>query len=634
MEQSVAQKTLPEQFRFDAGTAIIKLLPSLLLVLEARFQTLEVLDAKVDASLSSLENIALSRLNDTFTPLIIAAQERLDNFGATFSATSNTSLTVGPLGATKVLTIVEADREGFIYSDYIALRATDNLDVTMLCSVQSYDRESGQLALTVATLAGAGTHAGWQVRISAAPDLAHAARVDNPHLTTAAQVGAYTTAAADASVAAQITAAVNTINTAIAGFGFMRQSLNLSDLIDKNAARLNLNAAFALGGYTALNKAGDTCTGNFGVTGIETVQGELRTSSNILRLTADLARYISWSGGQNYSLGGAGTIWHTGNFTPASKADVGGNVTMFVNNAGYLSAGANISNFVNNANYAQRTDGVSEFANDAQYVSVGANISLFANSANYVSAGANISVFTNNLNYTRVGSNISQFINDNQYVSVGANVSNFVNNLDYAQRSDGVSEFNNDAHYVTKDNGVFDSAVDSGGNYYYFGHNAGIYLRWNGSGLETSHGLLVGGNLSCTGSKLFDIPHPNKTGLRLRHAALEGPESAVFQRGKAVIPASGEIRIKLPEYFSALCKPDSATISLQRIGKQSGICNLTADEVEGNSFMVYGDPLTRFHWRLEAERKGAEFEVEGKAPPALSAPTQINPAQGAPTDGN
>jgi hypothetical protein len=36
--------------------------------------------------------------------------------------------------------------------------------------------------------------------MSAAPDLAHAARTDNPHAVTAAQVGAYTTAQADAAM--------------------------------------------------------------------------------------------------------------------------------------------------------------------------------------------------------------------------------------------------------------------------------------------------------------------------------------------------------------------------------------------------------------------------------------------------
>ena len=35
-----------------------------------------------------------------------------------------------------------------------------------------------------------------------------------------------------------------------------------------------------------------------------------------------------------------------------------------------------------------------------------------------------------------------------------------------------------------------------------------------------------------SGAKAFDIPHPTKEGQRLRHICIEGPESAVYCRGR------------------------------------------------------------------------------------------------------
>ena len=66
-------------------------------------------------------------------------------------------------------------------------------------------------------VSGSGTFNNWSIKITAPPDLVHAARTDNPHLTTAGQVGAYTTAQADSAIAAAISnliaAAPSTLDT-------------------------------------------------------------------------------------------------------------------------------------------------------------------------------------------------------------------------------------------------------------------------------------------------------------------------------------------------------------------------------------------------------------------------------------
>jgi hypothetical protein len=60
----------------------------------------------------------------------------------------------------------------------------------------------------------------------------------------------------------------------------------------------------------------------------------------------------------------------------------------------------------------------------------------------------------------------------------------------------------------------------------------------------------------------FDMPHPNKKGWRLRHVCIEGPEIAVYCRGK--VPADGIIH--LPTFWDGLVNPDDMSISLTPIG--------------------------------------------------------------------
>ena len=63
-------------------------------------------------------------------------------------------------------------------------------------------------------------------------------------------------------------------------------------------------------------------------------------------------------------------------------------------------------------------------------------------------------------------------------------------------------------------------------------------------------------------NKGFDIPHPTKKGTRVRHICVEGPESAVYIRGRL----TGSNIIELPDYWDGLVDLDTITISLTQIG--------------------------------------------------------------------
>ena len=58
--------------------------------------------------------------------------------------------------------------------------------------------------------------------------------------------------------------------------------------------------------------------------------------------------------------------------------------------------------------------------------------------------------------------------------------------------------------------------------------------------------------------KKFNIPHPTKSGYRLVHTCLEGPEIGVYYRGRLV----NSNVIELPEYWRGLVDAETITVSL------------------------------------------------------------------------
>jgi len=61
--------------------------------------------------------------------------------------------------------------------------------------------------------------------------------------------------------------------------------------------------------------------------------------------------------------------------------------------------------------------------------------------------------------------------------------------------------------------------------------------------------------------KNFDISHPTKDGWRLTHSCIEGPEAAVYIRGR-----TNKNIIELPEYWTKLVDIETITVSLTPVG--------------------------------------------------------------------
>ena len=85
--------------------------------------------------------------------------------------------------------------------------------------------------------------------------------------------------------------------------------------------------------------------------------------------------------------------------------------------------------------------------------------------------------------------------------------------------------------------------------------------------------------------KPFDLEHPTKgKGHRLRYACIEGPEVAVYCRGRL----KDSNVINLPDYWKDLVHEDSITVQLQPIGQTQ---NLVIQEFN-NEFIVIAEDST------------------------------------------
>jgi hypothetical protein len=109
-------------------------------------------------------------------------------------------------------------------------------------------------------------------------------------------------------------------------------------------------------------------------------------------------------------------------------------------------------------------------------------------------------------------------------------------------------------------------------------------------------------------SKPFFIDHPlDPAKKQLVHAAIEGPELAVYYRGEARLQR-GEATVELPPYFEALTRKQNRTVTLtpRTDAADSVIAPLAASTVEDGQFTVRiaegGDQRQRFYWEVKAVR--------------------------------
>ena len=111
--------------------------------------------------------------------------------------------------------------------------------------------------------------------------------------------------------------------------------------------------------------------------------------------------------------------------------------------------------------------------------------------------------------------------------------------------------------------------------------------------------------------KIFDMVHPTKgKGHRLAHACIEGPEVAVYFRGRC----RNKKEIYLPEYWKGLVHTNSITVQLQPVGSHQDIIVKRWDDEKIYLQSNGGMPIDCFY-HVYGERKDINplhVEYEGE----------------------
>ena len=145
----------------------------------------------------------------------------------------------------------------------------------------------------------------------------------------------------------------------------------------------------------------------------------------------------------------------------------------------------------------------------------------------------------------------------------------------------------------------------------------------NNGNIHTTNLLsCTGQGVALTGSSIneqtwkgFDIKHPNKPKHRLRHICVEGPEAAVYVRGRV---CNGKNVIDLPEYWSGLVDFESLTVQLTPIGSHQDVIVKRISPIERKIYLQAqgGMPVDCFYTIMAARVDGEELvvEYEGESP--------------------
>ena len=133
------------------------------------------------------------------------------------------------------------------------------------------------------------------------------------------------------------------------------------------------------------------------------------------------------------------------------------------------------------------------------------------------------------------------------------------------------------------------------------------------TGVITSSTQVIAAGHRLTAKKNFDMPHPTKDGWRLRHVCLEGPEAAVYVRGRV---CNGKNVIDLPEYWDGLVDYETLTVQLTCLGSHQNVIVKRISPMERKVYLQSqgGMPVDAFY-HIMVERKDGErliVEYEGK----------------------
>ncbi len=122
--------------------------------------------------------------------------------------------------------------------------------------------------------------------------------------------------------------------------------------------------------------------------------------------------------------------------------------------------------------------------------------------------------------------------------------------------------------------------------------------------LTTGGDISVTGDVSLTGAltattKSFLIDHPTKDRMKLQYTCLEGPENAVYVRGRL----KDSSVIELPDYWVGLVDEDTITVNLTPIGHSQ---DLYVQDIINNQIIINDNENINCFYTIFAERKDVD----------------------------
>ena len=319
---------------------------------------------------------------------------------------------------------------------------------------------------------------------------------------------------------------------------------------NNQAVKRDGSGNFAANNITA-NLTG-TASGNLALTG-GTLTGTLTintTNANQISFTQS-NKFITYAGGMQFR--GSGSSWNSRFSTTNSSTST---ELLGVYNTNFTTS---IFRVLNNRTSifnlpANRTDGISVVGQTGGYSSI-----------QHYNGG------------TTVGYRMA-------YVQNAGHFGNGTQPGDIVERIDG----NRKWHFKSGAGGTSTMVMDSSLN-----------VAFNQNSTNANYKVFVNGTFAAT-SKSFVIDHPTKENHELRYGCLEGPEHAVYVRGRV-----RDGVIELPEYWTELAREETITVQLTAIG-DSG--NRWVVDVADNKVTTGGGDA---FYLVQAERKDInKLEVE------------------------
>ncbi len=170
----------------------------------------------------------------------------------------------------------------------------------------------------------------------------------------------------------------------------------------------------------------------------------------------------------------------------------------------------------------------------------------------------------------------------------------------------GTSQAGSGGIWVTGKNGSPNAYISHADGY----PNEGAVLLFNDEG-TLNLGIYGNGDFWANGTKSFIVNDPTDNTRKIKYTCLEGPEAAMYFRGKARL-ADGRATIELPDYFRSLASDSTITVSLTPHSLSSK--GMAVDKI-GNGTVTVGELFEgtgnyEFSYTVYAVRKGYEnYEV-------------------------